>query len=109
MGRKAFVVRVGPELRERLDQKIDDGAETIDDLTSWLQTETGDKLISRSAVGRYAYSRRTRARAMEALSEMAATSPEGGQDEALDLTMELATLRIREARVLDRLRALGVV
>lgn len=109
MGRKAFVTRVGPELREELDRQIDDGVVTIDELTSWLQKETGDKLISRSAVGRYVHKRRTRARALEALSETAALSEDSGQDEALDLTMELATLRIRETRILDRLRELGVV
>ena len=92
-----------------MDQKIDDGAATIDDLTAWLQKETGDNLISRSAVGRYVHKRRTRARALEALSETTALTDNGGQDEALDLTIELATLRIREARVLDRLRELGVV
>lgn len=109
MGRKSFVLRIGPDLKKRLDERLDDEGETIDSLTAWLQEETGDMLVSRSAVGRYVYKKRSRARALAALAEMATLDQDAGQDEALDLTMELATLRIKEAKILDRLRELGVI
>ncbi|MCE7510294.1 phage protein Gp27 family protein [Alloalcanivorax xenomutans] len=109
MGRRNFAVNLSDDQREELNKRIDDGAETLDELLAWLRRGKDPDFVSRSALGRYVHKRRARTRALESLAETAALPDEGGRSEALDLMMELATLRVKEARILDRLRELGVL
>lgn len=109
MSRKGIAEKIGADLREELNQLIDDGAYTIDDLVDWLAERSPGEAPSRSAIGRYVRKRRAKAAALETLAQVAAVPDEGGSDEALDLMMDLAALRIKETKILDRLRELGVV
>jgi len=109
MARKSFVANLNAEQRDALNQRIDDGVDTLDELLLWHRGVDGSEFASRSALGRYVQKRRARGRALESLAETVAMPDEGGSNEALDLMLELATLRIKEAKILERLRELGVV
>lgn len=110
MGRKSLIRKLPPELKEDLDGVIAEGVATVDEITDWLGTLfDADEAPSRSAVGRYVRKQRVREQALDELSKFSSLAEGEGRSEAVELTMELATLRLREARVLDRLRALGVI
>lgn len=106
MARKSAVSKLPSSVRQELDRLIDDGGATIDELQRWLRQQVPDHVVSRSALGRYVQRRRARAKAADVVSDLVADDET--QSETIDLMLELASMRIREARLLDRLRELGV-
>jgi hypothetical protein len=109
MGRKSAIVKLRPNLKAELDGMIAEGAATVDELTEWLGRVLPDDPPSRSAVGRYVRKQRVREEALDELSKFSSLAEGEGRSEALELIMELATLRLREVRVLDRMREIGVI
>lgn len=107
MGRKTFMTKMSAEMVEQLNAKIDAEGETIDELVDWLEKVT-ESTVSRSSVGRIVQKRRARNRAIGVIADTAAM-PDSGSDEAVDLMMELATVRIKEYKILERLRELGAI
>ncbi len=53
MARKSFVANLNAEQRDALNQRIDDGVDTLGELLLWLRGVDGFESASRSALGRY--------------------------------------------------------
>jgi hypothetical protein len=106
--RKSTILAMEPAIKQEFDERIDCNQYTIDDLVEWLDEVSPETVPSRSAVGRYVKKRRARGRAVEMLAD-AVVGAVDEDNEAVDLMLELATLRMREVKVLDRLRELGAL
>lgn len=108
MSRKSIILAMEPTIKQQFDERIDCNRYTIDELVEWLEEVSPETVPSRSAVGRYVKKRHAKSRAAEMLAETVVGSVDE-DNEAVDLMLELATLRMREVKVLDRLRALGAL
>jgi hypothetical protein len=75
----------------------------------WLRKDFPAVHISRSAVHRYARKITARRRAADLVADAAAVPDGADKEEAIDLMLELAALRIRETKVVDKLRSLGII
>lgn len=109
MPRVASILKVDPQLVEELNTRIDSNQYTHEELVAWLDSKGVRPRVSRSALGRYTQQRRGRQRAAELIGASAASAAPGSEEQALDLMLELATLRLREAKVVERLKELGVI
>ncbi|WP_435100785.1 phage protein Gp27 family protein [Arhodomonas sp. AD133] len=107
MPRKSSIARLPDEVKNELVQEIESGRRTMDELVDWL-SEAHGYVISRSAMGRFAQRLSRRSRAIKLMAETTAEDGDAGNDEAVELMMQLAQLRLREARIVERLRELGV-
>lgn len=108
MSRRSTILAMEPDIKKQLDERIDCNRYTIDELVDWLDEASPETVPSRSAVGRYAKQRKAKSRAVEMLADAVAGAVDE-DSEAVDLMLELAALRMREVRVLDRLRELGAL
>ena len=109
MGRKTFAAELTSEQRDELNTKIELGSETVDDLLAWVKSVAPEVPASRSSVGRYAFKVRTKQRVLESFSEKAQKHSEVATEEIIELMIELANARMKEAAVLDRLRELQAI
>lgn len=109
MARQSTLRKLDPEIRQELIARIELGAETIDEMLAWLVEEKDVIGVSRSALGRFVQRVAAKKRAVAVVADAVADLDSIGTDEVVDLMMELATLRLREVKILDRLRALKVV
>ena len=108
MPRKSGVERLDADTRREVIRRLDDG-DTIDQVSTFLERELGAMAPSRSAIGRFAQRHSARRKAAAAISDAVADITEPAGDEALDLMMELAAVRIREAKIIARLTELGAI
>lgn len=109
MGKRSSILKeLNADIVSELNERIDAGRETIDDITDWLLQQAPDAMVSRSAVGRYVQRRRAQEKAVEILASVTDLPP-GTENEAADLMMQLAALRIKEAKILERLKILKII
>lgn len=108
MARKSSIERLPNEVRAELEQKIDDNQESIIDLVAWIEHEHG-AIISKSAMGRFVQRRKRRAAAVRLMADVSSELGEEGNDEAVELMMQLAQIRVQEARIIERLKGIGAI
>lgn len=109
MGQKDTVMKLPREAREELEKRIVEGRDTLDTLIAWLRKDFAAFYVSRSAVHRYAQKITVRRRAADLIAAAAEPAEITAKEEAIDLMLELATLRLREIKLVDKLRSLGIV
>lgn len=108
MARRSSIERLSAEARAKLEQKVDDNQESILELVEWIESEHG-VTISKSAMGRFVQRRKRRAAAVRLMADVSSELGEEGNDEAVELMMQLAHIRIQEARILERLKTIGAI
>lgn len=108
MPRRSSLDKLEPAVRDALVARIESDRYTIAELLDWLRSEHGVESISRSAMGRLVARVNRRRQAVKLMSEALAEDGNAGNDEAVELMLQLAQLRLREARIIERLRELGV-
>lgn len=107
MPRVCAVDKLNAVLKSELDKRLrDSGYGEIIAHAQWLLETHGIK-ISKSALGRYSTDQKTRDKA----EILAAKHLRGNLAErkALDLLVELGTIRIREYRIIKRLEQIGFI
>lgn len=102
----SVVKKLPKKLRDELDERL--RASSYGDIilhTEWLQ-EKGVK-CSKSALHRYSMELKTRDRAASSIARD--MRDDLSDREAVDLLLELGTLRVKEKRILDRLEEIGYI
>ena len=103
---RPMTINTAPEhIRNELNERLRANAYSgMIELSEWLQSQGVQ--ASKSAVHRYSSDLKAKDRASDILVK-AVKGSESESNETLDLMMELATLRMREHKILTRLEELG--
>ena len=104
---RGIVESLSDQVKLEVDQKLRAAAYgELVSLANWLTVTHGVK-ISKSALGRYSQELKAKDRASELVARDMRDSLTDRQ--AIDLLVELGTLRIREHRILKRLEQIGYI
>ena len=104
MPRVSVIDQMPKELRSKLNERLrETGYSNIIEHAEWLQAQGVN--ASRSAEGRHSAELKARDRAASSIAKD--MSDDLSDREAVDLLLELGSMRVKEKRILDRLEEIG--